>query len=74
MYNDLLEQRTIAITEIFLDPNNPRFWSEQTQKTADVPDSKVPDESRANCKPRFGGVEEQYSSQRLFAAGPYCGA
>jgi hypothetical protein len=43
MYNDQLEQKTLAINDLFLDPNNPRFWSEQTQKVADVPDPKIPD-------------------------------
>ena len=43
MYNEQLEPKTLPIDALFLDPNNPRFWSEQTQKMADVPDPKVPD-------------------------------
>jgi ParB-like chromosome segregation protein Spo0J len=65
MYNDQLEQKTIPIADIFLDPNNPRFWSEQTQKTADVPDSKVSDEShqsRTRARIANHGLEELKNS------------
>lgn len=43
MYNDQLEERVISIEQIFLDPNNPRFWSEQTKGSLLIPDSKVTD-------------------------------
>lgn len=43
MYNDQLDQMTLPINVLFLDPNNPRFWSEQSQKMAEVPDAKIPD-------------------------------
>lgn len=43
MYNDQLEHKTLPIDSLFLDPNNPRFWSEQTLKMAEVPDPKIPD-------------------------------
>jgi hypothetical protein len=44
MYNEQLVGRTIPVGNIFLDPNNPRFWSEQSQKTAEVPDAKIPED------------------------------
>jgi ParB-like chromosome segregation protein Spo0J len=65
MYNDQLQEKTIPVDDLFLDPNNPRFWSEQTQKTADVPDSKVPDEAHQNrTRTRIGehGLEELKNS------------
>lgn len=65
MYNDQLEQKTIPINDIFLDPNNPRFWSEQTQKAADVPDTKVPEDthqSRTKARIANHGLEELKNS------------
>ncbi len=65
MYNDQLEQKTLSIDVLFLDPNNPRFWSEQTQKMADVPDSKVPDSThQERCLARIAnhGLEELKNS------------
>jgi len=43
MYNNQLTQRAVSVDEIFLDPNNPRFWSEQTRNMGAVADPKVPD-------------------------------
>ena len=65
MYNDQLEQRTVSINDVFLDPNNPRFWSEQTQKSAEIPDSKVPDEThQTKTRTRISnhGLEELKNS------------
>lgn len=65
MYNDQLHEETISIDKLFLDPNNPRFWSEQTQKTADIPDSKVPDQvhqSRTKTKIQEHGIDELKNS------------
>lgn len=42
MYQDQLTSKRISIANIFLDPNNPRFWDEKT--TRDIADKKVPDE------------------------------
>lgn len=39
MYSDQLDEQTIAFDQIFLDPNNPRFWTEKTVR--DVPDEKI---------------------------------
>jgi len=65
MYNDLLQEKTIRVDDLFLDPNNPRFWSEQTQRTADIPDSKVSDEvNQSKTRNRIGehGLEELKNS------------
>ncbi|PWU19860.1 MAG: hypothetical protein C5B50_05370 [Verrucomicrobia bacterium] len=65
MYNDQLKQKTVSIDCVYLDPNNPRFWSEQTQKTADVPDIKVPEEthqSRTRARISNHGIEELKNS------------
>ena len=40
MYIDQLEVSKLRFDQIFLDPNNPRFWAEKT--TRDVPDAKIP--------------------------------
>jgi len=44
MYNDLLTEELLPIDKLHLDPNNPRFWSEQTKDLPLVPDTKVADE------------------------------
>ena len=41
MYVDQLTEATLSFDQIFLDPNNPRFWTEKD--TREVPDSKIPD-------------------------------
>ena len=41
MYNDQLVEATIDVDDIFLDPNNPRFWSEQSRRH--IPDSRIMD-------------------------------
>jgi len=46
VYNDQLGAKTLPIDDIYLDPNNPRFWSEQSHETPEVVDGKVVDESQ----------------------------
>jgi hypothetical protein len=42
MYTDQLEESTLNFDQIFLDPNNPRFWTEKS--TREIPDSRIPDD------------------------------
>jgi hypothetical protein len=42
MYSDELEKRELDLEQIFLDPNNPRFWSEGERKTSE---KKIPEET-----------------------------
>ena len=42
MYADQLAEATLSVENIFLDPNNPRFWTEKDIR--EVPDSKIPNE------------------------------
>lgn len=58
MYSEELEQRTLSLEQIFLDPNNPRFWSERERKTSEarIPDSKVQDKTQARIE-KFGVKE-----------------
>ena len=42
MYADQLSEKTLEFSQIYLDPNNPRFWTERT--TRDVPDTKIPED------------------------------
>lgn len=65
MYNEHLSPAAVPIGNIFLDPNNPRFWSEQTRNAADVPDQKVPEEThqlRARNRISEHGIEELKNS------------
>lgn len=65
MYNDQLEERQVEISSVFLDPNNPRFWSEQTKISNEVPDSKVPEDVhqlRAFDRIKNHGLEELKNS------------
>lgn len=43
MYSDELEKCQLSLDKLFLDPNNPRFWSERERKTSEnrIPDTKV---------------------------------
>lgn len=43
MYNDQLRKEILSVDDLYLDPNNPRFWSEQTRNTGSIADPKVPD-------------------------------
>lgn len=42
MYTDQLDEAELEFGQIFLDPNNPRFWAEKA--TREVPDKKITDE------------------------------
>ncbi len=41
MYTDNLSEKTLPFEDIFLDPNNPRFWTEKSIRQ--TPDKKIPD-------------------------------
>lgn len=63
MYNDELEARSIPLSNLFLDPNNPRFWTEQ--EVREVPDSKAPEikvQEKTQKQIEKFGVEELYYS------------
>lgn len=66
MYNDELSEQTICIDCLFLDPNNPRFWSQQARRQ--TPDSRTPEgrvQNRVEQEIRRHGIEElQYSILR----------
>lgn len=65
MYNDQLEPKTIAIDDMYLDPNNPRFWSEHSHKTPDVVDGKVvqdAQQTKSSERIREYGLEELKNS------------
>jgi hypothetical protein len=68
MYNENLEELTVAVADLYLDPNNPRFWSEQTRGNLHVADAKVPDDlqqTRAMEQIKSYGLEElRYSILR----------
>lgn len=59
---DLVETR-VGFDDILLDPNNPRFWSEQSHQ--EVPDRRIPLEAvqgRAAAAISKYGIEELYDS------------
>ena len=59
MYADQLKEATLRFKQIFLDPNNPRFWTEKN--TRNVPDSKIPKlniQIKALDKIRSFGIDE----------------
>lgn len=65
MITDHLSQKKISIEKIFLDPNNPRFWSQQTRSISDVPDHKIPDakhQARALDNISTHGIEDLKNS------------
>lgn len=65
MYNDNLSEKTLPVSSLFLDPNNPRFWSEQTRNTMPIADAKVPDsvqQTRAMEHIQNFGLEELRNS------------
>ncbi|MDE0682038.1 MAG: ParB N-terminal domain-containing protein [Candidatus Poribacteria bacterium] len=41
MYNDELKETTVCIDQLFLDPNNPRFWGPETKNR--IPDRRATD-------------------------------
>ena len=63
MYMDQLEVRRLEVDSIFLDPNNPRFWTEQNTRV--VPDKKVPEDkvqSEARTRIDRHDIDELYNS------------
>ena len=66
MFNDELSELTVDLGDVFLDPNNPRFWSEQTRRR--TPDRRVSEavvQNRVEQEIRRHGIEElQYSILR----------
>ena len=63
MYNDQLVDATIHIDNLYLDPNNPRFWSEHTRRH--VPDSRIKEpkiQSRVEDQISRHGIEELHFS------------
>ena len=59
MYVDQLTDAALSFGQIFLDPNNPRFWTEKD--TREMPDSKIPEENtqiKALDKISSFGIEE----------------
>ena len=66
MFNDELSEWTIDINNIYLDPNNPRFWSEQTRRrTSDRRVVEANVQGRVEQEIRRHGIEElQYSILR----------
>lgn len=63
MYMDQLEVRHLPIEQIFLDPNNPRFWTEQNVR--EVPDRRIADEKvQSDTRNRIDkhGIEDLYNS------------
>ena len=63
MYADDLEEHSIRFEDLYLDPNNPRFYTEKSPK--DVPDKKIiegPIQARAEHNIRGHGIEELYNN------------
>ncbi|MEB1547619.1 ParB N-terminal domain-containing protein [Xanthomonas campestris pv. campestris] len=63
MYTDQLKTQKVKINDIFLDPNNPRFWLESTRVT--VKDSRVKEanvQKRAVQEIDKHGIEDLYNS------------
>lgn len=63
MYKDQLSERTINIEDLYLDPNNPRFWNQETRRK--TPDSRTMEQSvqsRVEQEIRKHGIEELQNS------------
>lgn len=63
MYADDLEEKSIQFDDIYLDPNNPRFYTEKTLN--DVPDKKIIEtrvQTRAENNIYSHGIEELYNN------------
>lgn len=58
MYSEELEQRRLCLDQLFLDPNNPRFWSEREKTTheAKIPESKIQEKTQKRIE--VFGVKE----------------
>ena len=63
MYTSELHVAHLAVSNIYLDPNNPRFWSEQSQR--EIPDRRIPDDKvQATARNNIDkhGIEELFNS------------
>ena len=63
MYSDELEEKSLSIEQLFLDPNNPRFWTEKTSR--DIADRRIPDvdvQTRTENNIENHGVRELLNS------------
>ena len=63
MYMDQLSVMRLPIEQIYLDPNNPRFWTDRDNRI--VPDKRIPDDSvqsRARASIDQHGIEDLYNS------------
>ena len=63
MYTSELEVEKVDVDDIFLDPNNPRFWSEQNVR--EVPDRRITDkkvQATAQTNIDKHGIDELYNS------------
>lgn len=58
MYSEELEQRQLSLEELFLDPNNPRFWSEREKTTLDAKISEYKIQDKTQKKIEEFGVKE----------------
>lgn len=68
MYINELSEKLIDFESVFLDPNNPRFWSEKTQK--DTPDHKIADSNiQKNAFDRMMGHGIQELSESILRNG-----
>ena len=59
MYADQLREATLEIGQIFLDPNNPRFWDKNV--TSEYPDKRITEEqvqAVANSNIKSHGIKE----------------
>ncbi len=66
MYNDELEPRLLSLANLYLDPNNPRFWAHKDNKDSkEIPESKFTEaKTLEQTQKRIEefGVEELYHS------------
>src|SRR5262245_59733810 len=66
MYNDELEPRTVSLGNLYLDPNNPRFWAHRDNKDSrEIPESKFTEATTQELTQKRieeFGVEELYHS------------
>lgn len=60
MYNDQLTEHKIDIDNLYLDPNNPRFWSGETRRK--TPDNRAVE---ANVQNRVEGKIGEYGIEEL---------
>ena len=63
MYNDQLIEQTISIDDIYLDPNNPRFWSQGVGRpVADLKARDTRNQEKALLNMNSHGIKELQNS------------